>query len=165
MPNVHTPLDAPLDEGIRGTSFYLWSNHKTKLFDGRHVDQSYGVQYATEPDMVLMTITGGEGLACPRRRRSSTRWRKTDALGRFMLTCGTGEGRTYYLRKTPTSLEAAEGSYQGPFTQSQRDWLAERLTGGRTDRCPDRRRRSVQALSHARQEAVTDRGRRVPSTA
>ncbi len=136
MPNVHTPLDAPLDEGIRGTSFYLWSNHKTTLFDGRWFDPSYGVQYAAEPDMVLMTVTGREGLGLPPRTPINDKMEETDTLGRIMLTCRTAQARTYYLRKTPTSLEASEGSYQGPFTQSQRDWLSEQLTGAEPTAAP-----------------------------
>jgi hypothetical protein len=128
MPNVHTPLDAPLDEGIRGTAFYLWSNHKTTLYDGRYFDPSYGVQYAAEPDMVMMRITGRESLGEP-DKKVIDKMEESDALGRIMLACRTGQNRVYYIRKTPKSLEASEGFYQGPFTQGQRDWLNGQLTG------------------------------------
>ena len=128
MPNVHTPLDATLDEGIRGTSFYLWSNHKTMLYDGRWFDPSYGVQYAAEADMSLMRVTGRESLGEP-DKKVIDKMEESDALGRIMLKCRTKQNRTYYMRKTPTTLEASEGFYQGPFTQGQRDWLNGQLTG------------------------------------
>jgi len=130
MPNVHTPLDAPLDEGIRGTSFYLWSNHKTTLYDGRWFDPSYGVQYAAEKHMALMKVTGRESLGEP-DKKVLDKMEESDALGRIMLACLTQQNRTYYIRKTPTTLEAAEGFYQGPFTKAQRDWLNEQLTGAK----------------------------------
>jgi hypothetical protein len=78
--------------------------------------------------MAMMKITGRESLGEP-DKKVIDKMEESDALGRIMLKCLTKQNRTYYIRKTPKTLEASENFYQGPFTQQQRDWLNGQLTG------------------------------------
>ncbi len=126
MPNVYTKLGQLLPGSMRGRSFYVWGNHKVVRFNRTVFDPTYGQQYANITDMAHFTVVDWEKLGGgkPATMAQFDTEGPQCAHGRYLLICETGDKTRYYFRMTPASLVGAELLYQGPFTQSQRDWLA-----------------------------------------
>jgi len=125
MPNVYTKLGQLLPGSMRGRSFYVWGNHKVVRFNRTVFDPTYGQQYAHITDMAHFTVVDWEKLGGgkPATMAQFDTEGPQCAHGRYLLICETGDKTRYYFRMTPASLVGAELLYQGPFTQSQRDWL------------------------------------------
>lgn len=52
----------------------------------------------------------------------------SDKVGEAVLVTQTKANRVYYFRATPDTLRAGRGmQWEGPFTDAQINWLAEKL--------------------------------------
>lgn len=129
LPNMHTEVDVNLPGHLRGGSFYMWGNHKVVRFNDTLFDPTYGKQYLRLEDMACMKVVDWEvlGKSKPATMDEFGTIGSQDPEGRHLLICEDANRLRYYVRMTPTTLVGAERVYQGPFTQAQRDWLAQHI--------------------------------------
>ena len=133
LPNVHTQVGAMLPGRFRNRSFYMWKDHKVVRYENHLFDPTYGCQYEALPDMACLQIVDWEvlGGAKPATLDQFDDQGPGDAEGRHLYICkDSASDARYYIRISPSALQASEKTYQGPYTQSQRDQLAKALSSG-----------------------------------